>query len=216
MITALGYRSTDTISDRDILIYIWSLDGEVIEGEVYPNLTFKAKRAGDHFLTLRVIDDEGASNEVTIDFVVSDRGLLEILVDNIFSVFTMVMLILFLLVMFFSIYRFQRSVRSLPDPGKKEPLDQMEEKEEERSEEGEEGSPEVASPDTEIEHGPMEVLEDMPDPEDGSEIEDKLENVDIVDPPGLETPTDLPPPPNLDDLDIPDGDPSRFDQVMVE
>ncbi|MBN1540323.1 MAG: hypothetical protein JW939_09285, partial [Candidatus Thermoplasmatota archaeon] len=118
--TAMGYRSTDTASDILDLTFQWLLDGKLIPEENGKNITIKAKGEGQHDLTLRVTDDEGASSEVTVRFNVVSRGILGVMLDGIFSTIGLVLLLILIIFILFGIYRFRKEVLALPEPESKE------------------------------------------------------------------------------------------------
>ncbi|MBN1390481.1 MAG: hypothetical protein JXA22_07560 [Candidatus Thermoplasmatota archaeon] len=117
--TALGFRSTDTPSDRGSLLFQWYLDGKEVkeeDGGSGRNLTMKAGKPGIHVLKLRVTDDEGDLAEAEITFQVRDKNIFYGLLDPTFSIFALILLIAFLLAILVGAYQFVSRVKKLPPP----------------------------------------------------------------------------------------------------
>jgi hypothetical protein len=193
--TAKGHRSTDTLSDIPNLTFQWFLDGVPIPDGNGQNITLKPGKVGQRDLSLRVIDDEGASTEVNVTFNVVAVGTLDVIVDTIFSSFSLALLLAFILVMFFGVYRFRKDMKALPEPQGKE--DQVEEQEKEEGQD----EPVITS------------KEQKEAPEEGSNIleeETFVEEIEDPDLPELEEPRELPPPPDMGSVEVPGVDDSIF------
>ena len=188
--TIRGWRSEDNPSDLFTLEFIWMLDGEMISSGS-PNLTISIDDEGDHYITLRVKDDDGSVNESRITIRVFEANGPRILG---LSYATLLLILAPLMVVIIGlIIGMRKKVHELPrtpeerfDGEIDEQLDEMEFGEVVEGPENEE-TEEIEPEDEEIEEIKDDVeMEIMVDKE---EIEEMLaEKPDTPSPPEIEDP----------------------------
>ncbi|MEA3560018.1 MAG: PKD domain-containing protein, partial [Candidatus Thermoplasmatota archaeon] len=193
-ITAQGHRSTDTPSDRGSLEFRWFLDGELLP-DGSRNITFGVEEEGEHELMLRVEDDEGASNEISVTFTVERPPVLERIIGFLSSLTGFLLMVGLLVIILLSAYQMTKKLKELPPP-ERMPVENEDD-----------AAPEKVEPDGTEDAGEDDTQEEVPDPV----VEPEMEETDVPLPDMGEVEMGEPPEPP-GELEIPDVDESIFDR----
>ncbi|MGA1793013.1 MAG: PKD domain-containing protein [Thermoplasmatota archaeon] len=202
---AVGYRTTDNPSDISTLVFQWYLDNETLGNQTGRNATVKASGTGTHVLKLRVVDDDGDFTEVELEFKVVESSSLSDLLDRIFSTFVLIVLVGFLLAILMGVYQISKRTKELPPPEKPEPEEEKEEDDRVEDEDEVEEEGEDAGETEDPVEGPEKNISE-PDDDDL-----EYDGPPLPLPEELSKPAEVPPPPAIDDLEVPDVDDSIFD-----
>lgn len=198
--TAFGYLSSDNPSDMDTLEFRWLVDGEMKEGLTEKNATFEFSTPGARTITLQVIDDDGEMRQASLTVETEEEPFLEKFIEIVFSGVGLLIIIVLLVLIIILVARINGKVNELKSPNREKVKEEDEAQDGEPDDDGEE--------DPENEEDPLD--EDEMDDEGSIEgdLEEEgpmgdVEDLDIPEPEDMEPP-DLPSPPVIEDLDIPD------------
>lgn len=195
--TILGYRSHDTESDTATLQFIWILDGSILQREEGPNLTLSLDRAGTHNISLKVVDDEGASRQTNpVEFKVEDHNMAVRVVGFLLTPIGLLLAGVFIILIILVAFQLRKKVKELPAAVNEEDQDLPPAEDEEVDDEPDDRD----DPDEDIEDEPDSEEEDLDD-EDlimGAVEIDLPSEIDDLPEPGL---APIPSPPDIDDME---------------
>ncbi|MGA1821003.1 MAG: PKD domain-containing protein [Thermoplasmatota archaeon] len=193
--TILGYKSHDTKSDMDALVFIWILDGSILRDENGRNLTISIDSAGMHNISLLVIDDEGAQRQTNpIEFEVEDYNIAVKIVGFLITPLGLMLAGILIILIIMVIFQLRKKVGELPDPVKEDsgiPLDD--------SESGEEDMIDPIEPDIDPEPETDDIVDETEDEDPVELVElDIPDEMDDIPKPGL---APIPAPPDIEDME---------------